>query len=175
VAISEEIDSALAIAAIVKALGPQKVTEITLPERDITPQADVEDVIYLCEVYGVTCEYLEITPKLHVMRENIPRFDSNNRVAYGNMKALLRMLLTYYFANTRRAMVIGTYNKTGLSLGFTKYNDGGVDVMPFADLYKCQIRALGRHRRVLKRATIRQHGPHRSQISISFKAHEDCR
>ncbi len=146
VAVSGGIDSATALAASVKAFGPENVTALTLPERDITPNADVDDVIRLCETVGVTCEHVEITPMLHVMRENIPGFDPSDRIAYGNMKARLRMLLTYYFANTRRAMVMGTSNKTELYLGYyTKYGDGGVDIMPFADLYKCQIRALGRY------------------------------
>ena len=51
-------------------------------------------------------------------------------------------------------MVIGTSNKTELYLGFfTKYGDGGVDIMPFANLYKCQIRTLDRHLRVPKSIT----------------------
>ncbi len=100
----------------------------------------------LCEMLGVTCEHVEITPMLHVIREKMPVFDPDDRIAYGNMKARLRMLLAYYYANTRKAMVMGTSNKTELYLGYyTKYGDGGVDVMPFADLYKCQIRALGRY------------------------------
>jgi NAD+ synthase len=146
VAVSGGIDSAVALAASVKALGSEKVTALTLPERDITPKDDVEDVIRLCEALGVTCEYVEITPMLHVIREKISAFNPDDRVAYGNMKARLRMLLAYYYANTRRAIVMGTSNKTELYLGYyTKYGDGGVDVMPFADLYKCQIRALGRY------------------------------
>jgi NAD+ synthase len=146
VAVSGGIDSAVTLAASVKALGTENVTAVTLPERDITPKTDIDDVMRLCEAFGVTCERVEITPMLHVMRENIPTFDPGDHVAYGNMKARLRMLLVYYYANTRRAIVMGTSNKTELYLGYyTKYGDGGVDVMPFADLYKCQIRALGRH------------------------------
>jgi NAD+ synthase len=146
VAISGGIDSAVALVAAVKDLGTENVTALTLPERDITPKTDVEDVMRLCEMFEVTCERVEITPMLHEIRENIPDFDQDDRVVYGNMKARLRMLLTYYYANKRRAMVMGTSNKTELYLGyFTKYGDGGVDFMPFADLYKCQIRALGRH------------------------------
>jgi NAD+ synthase len=149
VAVSGGIDSAVALAASVSALGPENVTAMTLPERDITPKNDVDDVMRLCEPLGVTCEQIEITPMLHVIRENIPEFDPDNRIAYGNLKARLRMALAYYYANTRRAMVMGTSNKTELYLGYyTKYGDGGVDLMPFADLYKCQIRALGRHLRV---------------------------
>jgi len=154
VAVSGGIDSAVALAATVRALGPENVTALTLPERDITPQDDVDDVMRLCEAVGVTCERVEITPMLHVIREKIPRFDESNRVAYGNMKARLRMLLTYYHANLLGAMVMGTSNKTELYLGYyTKYGDGGVDLMPFADLYKCQIRALGRHLGVPKSIT----------------------
>ena len=154
VAVSGGIDSAVALAATVKALGTKNVTALTLPERDITPQSDVDDVMHLCEGVGVTCEHIDITPMLHVIREKIPQFDESNRVAYGNMKARLRMLLTYYSANLQGAMVMGTSNKTELYLGYyTKYGDGGVDIMPFADLYKCQIRALGRHLGVPKSIT----------------------
>ena len=77
----------------VRALGHQKVTALTLPERDITPQKDIKDVMELCEAFEVTCEHVEITPMLRVMRKNIPQFDSDDRVVYGNMKARLRMLL----------------------------------------------------------------------------------
>jgi NAD+ synthase len=43
-------------------------------------------------------------------------------------------------------MMIGTSNKTELLTGFfTKYGDGGVDIMPLADLYKTQIRQLARY------------------------------
>jgi NAD+ synthase len=130
----------------VRAIGSENVTALTLPERDITPKTDVEDVIRLCEEFEVTCEHIEITQMLHVIRDNIPDFNKDDRVAYGNMKARLRMLLTYYYANSRGAIVMGTSNKTKIYLGyFTKYGDGGVDFMPFADLYKCQIRTLGRY------------------------------
>ncbi len=154
IAVSGGIDSAVALAASVRVLGPDKITALTLPERDITPQADVNDVMELCEAFEVTCEHVEITPMLHMMRKNIPKFDPDDRVVYGNMKARLRMLLAYYYANKRKSMVMGTSNKTELYLGyFTKYGDGGVDIMPFADLYKCQIRTLGRHLGVPKSIT----------------------
>jgi NAD+ synthase len=144
VSVSGGIDSAVALSSSTKAIGPQNVIALTLPECDITPKEDVEDVMQLCEMIGVTCEQIEITNLLHVIRENIPEFDPTNRVAYGNMKARLRMLITYYYANIKKALVVGTSNKTELYLGYyTKYGDGGVDIMPLADLYKCQVRAIG--------------------------------
>jgi NAD+ synthase len=146
VAVSGGVDSAVALNFTVKALGPRNVIALTLPERDVTPQTDVNDVTRFCATLDVTCEHIEITPMLQVICKDIPAYDPNDLLAYGNMKARLRMLLAYYYANKNSSMVIGTSNKTEFYLGYyTKYGDGGVDVMPLADLYKCQIRALGRH------------------------------
>jgi NAD+ synthase len=146
VAVSGGVDSVVALTLTVKALGPRNVMALTLPERDVTPQTDVNDVIRFCATLEVTCEHIEITPMLQVICENIPIYDPSDRLAYGNMKARLRMLLAYYYANKNSSMVIGTSNKTEFYLGYyTKYGDGGVDIMPLADLYKCQIRVLGRH------------------------------
>lgn len=146
VAVSGGVDSGVALAATVKSLGSSKVSAITLPESDITPLEDLNDVIQLCDSFHVTCEQIDITPMLRVIWQNIPAYDPEARVPNGNIKARLRMALTYYYANMRDALVVGTSNKTELHLGyFTKYGDGGVDVMPFADLYKCQIRQFGKH------------------------------
>ena len=62
-----------------------------------------------------------------------------------NLKPRLRMAALYYFANAMSYMVVGTSNKTELMLGyFTKYGDGGVDILPLGGLYKTQVRELAR-------------------------------
>src|SRR4030043_1800629 len=71
VAVSGGVDSSVALVFTVKALGPRNVTALTLPERDITPKTDFDDVMRLCAVLGVTCEHIEITPILQAMRDNI--------------------------------------------------------------------------------------------------------
>ena len=143
VAVSGGIDSATTLAATVKAIGPNKVFAITLPERDVTPNQDVTDVIQLCKFLGITCEQIEITPMLRGITDNLHLFQTQSKVAYGNIKARLRMLLTYYHANLLNSLVIGTSNKTELCLGyFTKFGDGGADILPLADLYKCQVRQI---------------------------------
>jgi len=70
--------------------------------------------------------------------------DSNiSRVAKGNLKARLRMLTLYYFANRLNYMVVGSSNRSELSVGyFTKYGDGGVDIMPLGNLVKGQVKEL---------------------------------
>jgi len=65
------------------------------------------------------------------------------RLAEANLKARLRMLTLYYFANQLKYMVAGSGNRSELSVGyFTKYGDGGVDILPLGNLVKGQVREL---------------------------------
>ena len=144
--VSGGIDSAEALALAVRALGSHRVRAVTLPERDITPERDVADVMCLVRRLDVTCDTVEITPVMAAIREALPLFDPSNRVAFGNVKSRVRMAFSYYYANSLRFMVIGSSNKTEWMTGyFTKHGDGGVDLMPLADLYKNQIRQLAAH------------------------------
>ena len=55
------------------------------------------------------------------------------------------MTTLYYLANQFDGLVVGTGNKTELSIGyFTKYGDGGVDLLPLGDLSKTDVRGLAR-------------------------------
>jgi NAD+ synthase len=55
------------------------------------------------------------------------------------------MTALYYFARTLNYLVLGTGNKSELSIGyFTKYGDGGVDLLPLGNLVKRQVVALAR-------------------------------
>lgn len=146
VAVSGGLDSAVALSLTVKALGREKVTAVTLPDRDVTPQRDIVDVMQHCGSLGVTCSTVDITPILHVMRDTLPLYDASDRISSGNVKSRVRMIVAYHYANRLGRMVMGTSNKTELTTGFfTKYGDGGVDLMPLGDLYKTQIRQLAVH------------------------------
>ncbi len=53
------------------------------------------------------------------------------------------MMILYYHANNLNRLVVGTGNRTELLVGyFTKYGDGGVDILPIGDLYKTEVRML---------------------------------
>jgi len=66
-----------------------------------------------------------------------------SQLAKANLKVRLRMLTLYYFANQLKYMVVGSSNKSELSVGyFTKYGDGGVDILPLGNLVKGQVREL---------------------------------
>ena len=66
-----------------------------------------------------------------------------------NMKPRLRMTALYVVASSLNYLVAGTGNKSELAIGyFTKWGDGGVDLLPFGRLVKSQVRALAQELRV---------------------------
>jgi NAD+ synthase len=86
---------------------------------------------------------------LHVIQKNLHKYDPNDRISSGNIRSRIRMIIAYHYANVERKMVIGTSNKSELITGFfTKYGDGGVDLIPLGDLYKYNVRQLGKYLKI---------------------------
>ena len=55
------------------------------------------------------------------------------------------MTTLYFVANSLNYLVAGTGNRSELTIGyFTKYGDGGVDVLPLGALLKSEVQALAR-------------------------------
>ncbi len=64
----------------------------------------------------------------------------------GNVKARARMIAQYAIAGQRRLLVVGTDHAAEAVTGFfTKYGDGGTDILPLTGLTKRQGRALLEH------------------------------
>jgi NAD+ synthase len=75
-----------------------------------------------------------------------------SRLACANIKPRLRMASLYAFANLHDYRVLGTGNRSELVVGyFTKYGDGGVDLLPLGSLTKTEVRQLARHLDVPRR------------------------
>jgi NAD+ synthase len=70
-----------------------------------------------------------------------------SELGFANTKSRLRMMSLYQIAASVGGLVVGTGNKVeDFGVGFyTKYGDGGVDISPIADLYKTEVRELGRY------------------------------
>lgn len=69
--------------------------------------------------------------------------DIRARVPLANAKPRLRMTALYFVANALNYLVAGTGNRSELTIGyFTKYGDGGVDVLPIGGLLKSEVRAM---------------------------------
>jgi NAD+ synthase len=71
---------------------------------------------------------------------------ATKKLAENNIKPRLRMVTLYYFANRLGYLVVGASNRSELSVGyFTKYGDGGSDLVPLGNLVKNQVRDLARY------------------------------
>jgi NAD+ synthase len=69
--------------------------------------------------------------------------DGRAHLPQANLKPRLRMACLYYAANTLNYLVAGTGNRSELTIGYyTKYGDGGVDLLPIGHLLKSDVRAL---------------------------------
>ncbi|WP_094778610.1 ammonia-dependent NAD(+) synthetase [Paraburkholderia ribeironis] len=71
--------------------------------------------------------------------------ESQRDFVHGNIKARQRMIAQYAVASTRAGVVIGTDHAAESVMGFfTKFGDGGADVLPLAGLNKRRVRAVAK-------------------------------
>jgi NAD+ synthase len=140
VGLSGGIDSALVARLARDALGPDHVLGVQLPDASFPESLLHETEAYAHEL-GIESRTIPIEPFERAYRTVLPELA--DRVALGNAKARIRMIVLYAIARERRRLVAGTGNKSELLLGyFTKYGDGGVDLLPLGDLYKTDVRAV---------------------------------
>jgi NAD+ synthase len=103
---------------------------------------DLDDASALASTLNIETQYIDLTATYKNLVTLLPDGD---RVALGNVKARLRMIVLYYYANLNNCLVCGTGNKTEISLGyFTKHGDGACDILPLGDFYKGEVRELAR-------------------------------
>jgi NAD+ synthase len=75
--------------------------------------------------------------------------DQRKRVAVANIKPRLRMTTLYFLANSLNYLVAGAGNRAELAIGyFTKYGDGGADLLPIGGLLKSEVRTLAHELKV---------------------------
>jgi NAD+ synthase len=138
--LSGGLDSAVVAAMCARALGPERVLCLLMPDG-ATPPEEMDDARQLAEELGVEHLTVDIDPILDTFRQKLGGDVVDH--AFANVKARVRMTLLYYHGQTRGYLVMGTGNKSELFTGyFTKYGDGGVDYNPLGDLYKTQVRGL---------------------------------
>jgi len=140
VGLSGGVDSALVARLARDALGPEHVLGILLPDAHV-PAGLVEETVGFARGLGIEHRTIAIDALEGAFRAAVP--EVQDRVALGNTAARIRMTLLYTLARETRRLVAGTGNKSELLLGyFTKYGDGGADLLPIGDLYKTDVWAL---------------------------------
>jgi NAD+ synthase len=71
---------------------------------------------------------------------------TTRKLAQNNIKPRLRMVTLYYLANRLNYLVVGSSNRSELSVGyFTKHGDGGSDLIPLGNLIKRQVRDMAEY------------------------------
>jgi NAD+ synthase len=144
--LSGGLDSAVVAALCARALGKSRVLALILPSIS-TPSEDVEDAMTYAKTLDIKHLTLDIEPIVERYMKFLPRSDS--KIALGNLTARIRMSVLYYYAYIGKRLVAGTSDKSEVSIGyFTKFGDGGADMIPIAGLYKTQVRELGRYLKV---------------------------
>jgi NAD+ synthase len=140
VGLSGGVDSALVARLARDALGPEHVLGVLLPDAQVPAELVAETERYAAGL-GIVHRTVRIEPLEEAFRAALP--DVRDRVTLGNTAARVRMTVLYALAREARRLVAGTGNKSELLLGyFTKYGDGGVDLLPIGDLYKTDVWAL---------------------------------
>ena len=140
--LSGGIDSTVVAFLLKEALGENRIHGYIMPSNTTRPE-DVIDAQELGTLLHIETTTISIEALLNTYTEASPTFE--NAHAASNVQSRIRMTLLYGYANATGAMVIGTGNKSELMTGyFTKYGDGGVDLLPIAHLYKTQVWELAR-------------------------------
>lgn len=140
--LSGGIDSSVVAALARRALPEHRVLGLFMPLSGLTPEVDVDDAENLASKLGIEFRKIELKPIKDVFMQVL----APEKIPEGNLLARIRMSLLFYHANLLNRIVLGTGDRSEALIGyFTKYGDGGVDVLPIGALYKTQVRALGRY------------------------------
>lgn len=135
--LSGGIDSAVVAALAKKSVGG---THLAIMMPCHSSKSSITDARAVIRKLGLCSKKIDLTPIYDTALKPMGRA---NDLAGANLKARLRMMTLYYHANILNYLVVGTGNKSELLMGYyTKYGDGGVDILPIADLLKRQVREM---------------------------------
>jgi NAD+ synthase len=159
VGLSGGIDSAVVL-RLCQMAAPGQVVGVIMPCHS-DPQ-DEADARLVADHYGIPAIRVDLAPAydrllgdLRSAAAQLPAeqrpidtadaVDPKARMPGANVKPRLRMASLYYVANSLNYLVAGTGNRSELMIGyFTKYGDGGVDLLPLGKLLKSEVRAMAR-------------------------------
>lgn len=151
--LSGGIDSAV-VARLCQLATPSRVLGVLLPCYS-HPQ-DEEDARLVATAFNIPVARVDLGPTFDAITEalhhavkglptHVDSVDIKQQLPEANTKPRLRMTSLYFLANSLSYLVAGTGNRSEITLGYyTKYGDGGVDLLPIGGLLKSEVRALGR-------------------------------
>ncbi|MFZ0514175.1 MAG: NAD+ synthase [Candidatus Nitrosopolaris sp.] len=178
IGLSGGVDSSVAVALAVKALGPSRVLGLILPDSKTIPHPrERKDAIGLAKDLKISHKVIEIGSAKNDLMRQLP----SNKFVQGNLAVRLRMCILYYYAAIRHLLVVGTSDRSELELGyFTKYGDGAADILPIGGLYKTEVREIGRYMHIPHRILEKKSTPGlwkgqtaEAEIGLSYEEIDD--
>jgi NAD+ synthase len=147
VGLSGGLDSSVAASLAVRAQGPGQVLGVLMPYRSSSADS-LRHARLLARRLEIDTKEADITPMVDAYFASAPRA---SRARRGNKMARERMSVLYDLSEARKALVVGTSNKTELLLGYgTLHGDLASALNPIGDLYKTQVRQLAAYLKVPK-------------------------
>ncbi|QBQ07544.1 NH(3)-dependent NAD(+) synthetase [Spiroplasma gladiatoris] len=139
IGISGGIDSAV-VAALGKKAFPNDYLTVWMPCQ--SSQLDEQCKNDLIESLKLKYVSVDLKPVFESFKTALNESKmEQSKLALANSKARLRMTTLYSFAQTNNYLVLGTDNWAEWHLGyFTKFGDGGVDLLPIVHLLKREVK-----------------------------------
>ncbi|AGR41992.1 NH(3)-dependent NAD(+) synthetase [Spiroplasma diminutum CUAS-1] len=139
IGISGGIDSAV-VAAIAKRAFPEDYLTVWMPCK--SSELDEKCKLELIEKLELKNVSVDLTNTFETISTALNESGiEQSKLALANTKARLRMSTLYSMAQTHNYLVLGTDNADEWHIGyFTKFGDGGVDLLPIVHLLKREVR-----------------------------------
>ena len=139
VGLSGGVDSSV-VAALAKKAFPKNSLGVYLPINNMGQ--DLIDAKELAKTICIETQLVDLTESYEAMKKAV---GTKTRLATANIKPRLRMSALYALAQEKRYLVLGTDNAAEWILGyFTKYGDGGVDLLPIVHLTKGEVKDMAK-------------------------------
>jgi NAD+ synthase (glutamine-hydrolysing) len=143
--LSGGIDSALAAAIAVDALGADRVTGVAMPSRYSSPES-LTDAVALAKTLGIAFKVLPIS-EIHQMYESLLPEVFGTGLAAENIQPRIRGNLLMGLTNAQQSLLLSTGNKSEIAMGYcTLYGDMCGAFCVLGDVYKTEVFALARWR-----------------------------
>lgn len=158
VGLSGGIDSAVTAFLLRQAVGDDCLGVIMPCESNPEDETDAQLVAETCHIpvmkIDLSATYTQW--KSDYLQSSPVPFDEIPSLAFANTKVRLRMVTLYAIAATKNYLVVGTDNWAEWYTGyFTKFGDGGVDLVPLIHLTKGEVweaaRLLGVPEKIIRR------------------------
>ena len=154
VGLSGGVDSAV-VARLAQLAMPDGVMTVIMPAH--SDPRDARDARLVADAFKLPVMTVDLSEPYDALLDSVEETlssavrglasvdDPATRLALANVKPRLRMATLYFVANRLNYLVAGTGNRSEIAIGYyTKYGDGGVDLLPLGSLVKSEVRALAR-------------------------------